>query len=263
MASKQVVSLAGKVALITGASSGIGAATSRLFANLGAQLTLTGRNAQNLETVAGDCGKETESKPHLVTGDICDESVAERLVAETMERFGRLDILVNNAGILNMGTMHNTSLEAFDNIFKVNVRSMFVLTQLAVPHIVKSQGCIVNVSSVNGLRAFPGLVAYNMTKSAVDQFTRSLALELAPDNVRVNSVNPGVVITELQKRGAGLDEEAYAKFLERTKMTHALGRPGQPEEVARTIAFLASPSASFITGATLPVDGGRHAMCPR
>ncbi|XP_019617378.1 PREDICTED: uncharacterized protein LOC109464742 [Branchiostoma belcheri] len=263
MASQQVVSLAGKVALITGASSGIGAATSRLFANLGAQLTLTGRHVPNLERVAGDCEKETQSKPHLVPGDICDETVAERLVAETVERFGRLDILVNNAGILNMGSIHNTSLEAFDNIFKVNVRSMFVLTQLAVPHIVKSQGNIVNVSSVNGLRSFPGLVAYNMTKSAVDQFTRSLALELAPDNVRVNSVNPGVVITELQKRGAGLDEEAYAKFLERTKMTHALGRPGQPEEVARTIAFLASPSASFITGATLPVDGGRHAMCPR
>ncbi|KAI8520311.1 hypothetical protein Bbelb_000650 [Branchiostoma belcheri] len=303
MASQQVVSLAGKVALVTGASSGIGAATSRLFANLGAQLTLTGRHVPNLERVAGDCGYhmnkiqhgvfritlgpsphsdqislrpsgdpnrglagtsgDTEYTPHLVPGDICDETVAERLVAETVERFGRLDILVNNAGILNMGSIHNTSLEAFDNIFRVNVRSMFVLTQLAVPHIVKSQGNIVNVSSVNGLRSFPGLVAYNMTKSAVDQFTRSLALELAPDNVRVNSVNPGVVITELQKRGAGLDEEAYAKFLERTKMTHALGRPGQPEEVARTIAFLASPSASFITGATLPVDGGRHAMCPR
>lgn len=179
-----------------------------------------------------------------------------------MAHFGGLNILVNCAGILELGSIENTSLEQYDRIFNVNVRSMYHLTMLAVPHLVKSKGNIVNISSVNGLRSFPNVLAYNMSKSAVDQFTRCVALELAPKEVRVNCVNPGVTITELQKRG-GLSEEAYANFLIRSKETHALGRAGQPEEVAATIAFLASDSASFITGATVPVDGGRHAMCPR
>lgn len=143
-----------------------------------------------------------------------------------------------------------------------NVRSLYHLTMVAVPHLVQNQGSIVNVSSVNGVRSFAGVLAYNISKSAVDQFTRCVALELAPKQVRVNSVNPGVVITELQKRG-GMDEAAYVKFLERSKETHALGRPGNADEVAKAIAFLASDDASFITGVQLPVDGGRHALCPR
>lgn len=139
---------------------------------------------------------------------------------------------------------------------------MYHLTMLAVPHIIETKGSIVNVSSVNGLRSFVGVLAYCMSKSAVDQFTRCIALELASKQVRVNSVNPGVIITEIHKRG-GMDEEAYQKFLDRTKTTHALGRPGNVEEVAATIAFLASDNASFITGVQVPIDGGRHAMCPR
>merc|ERR1719481_2262863 len=123
---------------------------------------------------------------------------------------------------------------------------------LAVPHLVNAKGNVVNVSSVNGQRSFPGALAY---------CTRCVALELAPKGVRVNAVSPGVIITELQKRG-GLSEEAYANFLERSKQTHALGRPGEAEEVAAAIAFLASDEASFSTGVTLPIDGGRHAMCP-
>ena len=133
---------------------------------------------------------------------------------------------------------------------------------LAVPYLIKTQGNIVNVSSVNGLRSFPGVLSYNISKAALDQFTRCVALELAPKGVRVNAVNPGVIITELQKRG-GLTDEAYEKFLERSKQTHALGRPGNSDEVANAIAFLASADASFTTGCSLPVDGGRHAMCPR
>ena len=106
------------------------------------------------------------------------------------------------------------------------------------------------------------MLAYNVSKAALDQFTRCVSLELAAKQVRVNSVNPGVIITELQKRG-GLDQEKYDKFLEHSKTTHALGRPGEAAEVARAIVFLASDDASFSTGVTLPVDGGRHAMCPR
>ncbi|CAB3380410.1 Hypothetical predicted protein [Cloeon dipterum] len=253
---------AGKVVLITGASSGIGAATAVHLARLGASLSLTGRNLDNLNRVGQQCEQTGSLKPLLLKGDVTNESDTKQIVESTVAHFGRLDVLVNNAGILEMGTIETTSLEQYDRVFNTNVRSIYQLTQLAVPHLVKSQGNIVNVSSVNGIRSFPGVLAYNMSKSAVDQFTRCVALELAPKKVRVNSVNPGVTLTELQKRG-GLDEESYKKFLERAKETHALGRPGDPNEVASAIAFLASDAASYITGANLPVDGGRHAMCPR
>lgn len=250
--------LSGKVAIITGASSGIGAATAILFSKLGASLSLTGRNMENLQKTAEACQK----KPLLIQADLSSEEDTSKIVEKTVAEFGQLDILVNNAGVLEMGTIENTSLEQYDRIMNVNVRAIYQLTMLATPELIKTKGNIVNISSVNGIRSFPGVLAYNISKAAVDQFTRCVALELAPKQVRVNSVNPGVVITELQKRG-GLNDEAYAKFLERSKETHALGRPGEPEEVAKAIAFLASDDASFTTGMSLPVDGGRHAMCPR
>ncbi|XP_063242284.1 3-oxoacyl-[acyl-carrier-protein] reductase FabG-like [Bacillus rossius redtenbacheri] len=258
------MALTGRVVLVTGASSGIGAATAVHLSQLGASLSLTGRNTENLDRVARLCQPVSASqpRPHVVAGELTSEKDVRHILESTVGRFGRLDVLVNNAGVLETGGIEDTSLEQFDRVFGVNVRSVYHLTMLAVPHLVSSGGSVVNVSSVNGLRSFPGVLAYNMSKAAVDQFTRCVALELAPRGVRVNSVNPGVTVTELQKRG-GLDDEAYARFLERSRETHALGRPGTPLEVARAIAFLASDDASFITGASVPVDGGRHAMCPR
>uniref|UniRef100_A0A1B0CT40 Uncharacterized protein n=1 Tax=Lutzomyia longipalpis TaxID=7200 RepID=A0A1B0CT40_LUTLO len=143
-----------------------------------------------------------------------------------------------------------------------NVRSLYHLTMLAVPHLIKTKGNIVNVSSVAGTRSFPNILSYCMSKSAVDQFTKCTALELAPKQVRVNAVNPGVIVTDIHKRG-GMDDKAYAEFLERGRATHALGRVGSVDEVADGIVFLASDKASFITGANLPICGGRHVMCPR
>jgi len=255
-------SLAGKVAIITGASSGIGAATAVHFAKLGASLAITGRNVQNLKKTEDTCLKSGASEVSIIQADICDENDCERIIKETVEKYQKLDILVNNAGILEMGSIANTSLDQYDRVMNTNVRSVYHLTMLAVPHLEITKGNIVNVSSVNGLRSFPGVLAYNVSKAALDQLTRCTALELAPKQIRVNSVNPGVVITELQKRG-GLDEAKYEAFLQHSKTTHALGRPGEPIEVARAIAFLASDDASFSTGVSLPVDGGRHAMCPR
>lgn len=252
------MNFAGKVVLITGASSGIGAATAKHLAGLGASLALTGRNLENLQGVAKECSP----KPLLITGELTNESDTQAILEKTIAHFGRLDILVNNAGILELGSIENTNLEQYDRIMNTNVRSIYHLTTLAVPHLIKTKGNIVNVSSVNGLRAFPGVLAYCVSKAAVDQFTKCVALEMAPHQVRVNCVNPGVVVTELQKRG-GLNLEQYEAFLKKSQETHALGRPGKPEEVARTIAFLASDEASFITGVSVPVDGGRHAMCPR
>ncbi|XP_038064175.1 3-oxoacyl-[acyl-carrier-protein] reductase FabG-like isoform X2 [Patiria miniata] len=226
-----MMTLAGKVSIVTGAGSGIGWATSVLFAKLGSKLTVTGRNAANLDKVAIVC-QDNGSEP------------------------------VNCAGIISHVTIETTSMKAYDTMMNANIRSVFHLTSLAVPHLIESKGNIVNVSSVGGLRAFPGVLTYCMSKSALDQFTRVTSLELAPKGVRVNSINPGVIVTNLQK-ASGIDDEAYAEFLERSKTAHALGRPGQPDEAANAIAFLASDAATFITGATLPVDGGRHATCPR
>ncbi|RUS75216.1 hypothetical protein EGW08_017032 [Elysia chlorotica] len=255
-------SLQGKVALITGASSGIGAATAVLFSKLGASLALTGRQEANLAKVADECSKNTPEKPLLLCADLGKDEDVKKIVDQTITHFGKIHILVNNAGVLEMGSIENTSMEQFDRVHNINVRAIYQLTMLCTPHLVATQGNIVNVSSVNGIRSFAGVLAYNMSKASVDQFTRCVALELAPKQVRCNSVNPGVITTGLQLRG-GLDEKAFAAFLERSKETHALGRPGEADEVARSIAFLASDDASFITGVSLPVDGGRHAMCPR
>lgn len=255
------MNFAGKVVLITGASSGIGAATAVKLSKLGACLALTGRKQDNLRSVAKECASGS-GEPLLIPADITKESDTERILKTTIEKFGKLDVLINNAGIIETGTIETTSLEQFDRVMNTNIRSIYHLTMLAVPHLIKTQGNVVNVSSVNGIRSFPGVLAYNISKMAVDQFTRCVALELAAKNVRVNCVNPGVTVTNLHKRG-GMDEETYKKFLEHSKTTHAMGRPGQATEVADAIAFLASESASFITGASLPVDGGRHAMCPR
>ena len=171
---------------------------------------------------------------------------------------------VNNAGIIAPGTVEATSLEIYDRLMRVNVRAVFQLMQLCIPHLRKTKGNIVNVSSVNGLRSFAGVTAYCMSKSALDQLTRCAAIELATDGsgIRVNSVNPGVIETAIHRRG-GMSDEQYAAFLEKCKTTHAMGRHGQPEEVAKAIAFLASEDSSYTTGETLSVDGGRNLLCPR
>lgn len=259
----QALKFTGKVVLITGASSGIGAASAVHFASLGASLALAGRNFQNLQKVAEKCiGPSTIPKPLLVTGELTNDNETKAVLDKTISHFGKLDVLVNSAGIIESGSIETTNIDQYDRLFSANVRSIYHITNLAVPYLIKTKGNIVNISSVNGMRSFPGVLAYCMSKSAIDQLTRCVALELAPKQVRVNGVNPGVTVTNLHK-ASGMDDETYAKFLERCKETHALGRPGQAIEVARTIAFLASDDASFITGANIPVDGGRHAMCPR
>lgn len=177
-----------------GASSGIGAETATKLAAQGARLVLSGRNVQSLNLVAENCGT---SNAFVVPGDVTKESDNENLISETIKKYNRLDVLINNAGILESGTIETTSLEQFDRVMSTNIRSIYNLTMLAVPHLIKTQGNIVNISSVNGIRSFPGVLAYNISKAAVDQFTRCVALELALKNVRVNSVNPGVTVTNL------------------------------------------------------------------
>lgn len=256
-------SLEGKIVLITGASSGIGAETAKYFAHCKVKgLGLVGRNKEGLEEVSSACSNAGATEVLTLIKDLSDSKACRQAVEMTVKHFGKLDVLVNSAGILVPGSTESISEEDFDKCMNINCRSAFILTQASIPHLLESKGNIVHVSSVTGLRAFPNVVAYNMSKAAVDQLTRTCALEVASQGVRVNAVNPGVIVTEVHKR-SGLSDDKYDAFLEHSKTTHAMGRVGTVDEVAKTIAFLASDSASFITGQTLAIDGGRSIMCPR
>lgn len=184
------------------------------------------------------------------------------IVAEARRRHGRIDVLVNAAGVIASAGVKETTDEAFDAMLDINLRASFRLLRDATPSLIETRGSVVNLSSVAGTRAFPGLLSYCVSKAAVDQLTRCAALDLAANGVRVNAVNPGVVVTNLHRRG-GMDEARYAAFLEHSRATHPLGRPGTPEEIAELIVWLASPRASWITGETISIDGGRHLTCLR
>jgi len=248
--------LSGKVAIITGASSGIGRATARLFAQAGAALALAGRDGARLEAVAEACRSLGSPRVEEIEGDLTADDAPLDLVERVQANLQRLDILVNAAGVIGSGPAVETTDEAFDLMMDINVRGLFRLSRAAIPHLEKTGGNIVNVSSVAGLRPYPGLLTYCASKAAVDQITRCLSLELGPRGVRVNAVNPGVVVTNLHRAG-GMDEDSYQAFLERSGETHPLGRVGQPEEVAELILFLASDKAAWITGTTMSIDGGR------
>ena len=255
-------SLKNKNILITGASSGIGAGAALHLAELGANLSLVARNKDKLELIAEQCRALGSSNVLISLHDLSVESECVAAVADTVQHFKGLDVLVNSAGILVSGSILTLTPEQYDQCMNINSRAAFILTQQCIPHLIKSKGTVVHVSSVTGLRAFPGVLAYNMSKAAVDQLTRTVALEVAEYGVRVNAVNPGVIVTNVHKQ-AGMADEAYEKFLEHSKTTHAMGRVGTVDEVAKAIEFLASDNSSFITGQTLAIDGGRSVMCPR
>jgi NAD(P)-dependent dehydrogenase (short-subunit alcohol dehydrogenase family) len=253
--------LENRVAFVTGATSGIGQACAMAFAQAGANVVCVGRKEDALMELEQRI-RETGSGVLTITADLAHEDEAERAVSDAIEVFGGIDVLVNAAGHISSGTIENTSLEAWDDMMNINVRASFVLMQKASHSLIERRGNIVNISSVTGLRAFSGVLAYCVSKAALDQLTRCAALDLAAKGVRVNAVNPGVVVTEIHKRG-GMSEEAYAAFLEHSKTTHPLGRTGRPEEIASLVLYLASDDASWITGATYSIDGGRAQTCAR
>lgn len=249
----------GRVVIVTGASSGIGRNAALTFARQGASVVAVSRDEATLAAVV----KEMPDASAIVCArDVTAPDAGDAIVAAALDRFGRLDVLVNAAGIIAMGSVDQTDDALWNRVMELNVNAPFRLMRAAIPALKAQRGAIVNVSSVNGRRVFPGLAAYNVSKGALDHLTRCAAIELAPSGVRVNAVNPGVTVTNLHRRG-GMGEEQYTAFLARAKETHPLGRPGQPDDVAGLIVFLASERAAFITGETIAVDGGRHLTCAR
>lgn len=243
----------GKVILVTGGSSGIGSACAKHFAKLGANVIIVGRNVDRLVEVSHEITSKGFAEPLVIVADVTKDS--ERIIKETVDRFGQLNVLVNNAGIMTEENIENITMDAFDFTMDVNLRSIVFLTQLAIPYLAKTQGNIVNVSSTAGVKAVPNLLSYCMSKSGLDMLTKCLALELAPKRIRVNSVNPAAIKTPLFKT-MGIDNEAEQELFKAYQEKYPLGRVGEVSDTSAAIAYLASDSASFITGVLLPVDGG-------
>jgi NAD(P)-dependent dehydrogenase (short-subunit alcohol dehydrogenase family) len=246
-------SYAGKVVIVTGASSGIGAATAALFGKLGASLSLSGRNAENLASVAKECGTD---KILMTVGDITSPDVQKKLVADTLAKFGSIDVLVNSAGMMVAGgNVSLGSIEQYDTTMNVNVRSVIQLSQLCIEPLKKSQGCVINVSSIASMKPSAVAAFYYMSKAALDSFTKCFASEMAPFKVRVNSVNPAFVRTNFISN-AMPDAKTDLIYAAMCKQ-HALGRVGEPSEIATQIAHLAHHERSaWTTGICMPVEGG-------
>ncbi len=248
-----------KTFIVTGASSGIGKATARMAVERGANVVFVARRGNELKSQTSNL---KPAQVLIIAADLTKLDDRKMVVEKTLSHFGGIDVLVNAAGIIGNGTIENTTLQQWDAMFDINLRSVFHLTQLALPSIIERKGNIVNVSSVTGIRSFPNVLAYCVSKAGVDQMTHCAALELGPKGVRVNAVDPGVVVTNLH-RTSGMQEDVYTKFLEHSKSTHPLGRVGTPEDVAELILFLASDKAGWVTGGSFSIDGGRAQTCAR
>jgi NAD(P)-dependent dehydrogenase (short-subunit alcohol dehydrogenase family) len=219
-------------------------------------VALTARRREPLEALRSEI-ESAGGRAIAVPGDARDEAHAGAAVAAAAEAFGHLDVLVNNAGVIGAGPVETTSTEEWDRILDVDLKGPFFFARAAIPQLRDRPGaCIVNVSSVTGRRPYPNLAPYCVAKAGLDMLTKCLALELAPHGVRVNAINPGVVVTNLH-RATGTVED-YDAFLERCKETHPLGFVGEPVDAAELVAFLVSPRARWITGGLFPLDGGRE-----
>ena len=234
-----------KTVIVTGAGSGIGAATATRFSQEGAAVVLVGRDEGKLERIAAGL-----ANARVVSADVGSQDGAAAIV-ETALTMGGIDVLVNNAGIVVDGEIDQVSPEDWQRQFQTNVFGPYIVTRAAWPHLRASGGNVVNTSSVSGLGGDWGMLAYNASKGAVTNFTRALALDGAKHGIRVNAVNPALTRSELT-RDMLSDQDLIARFRERMP----LGAPVEPEAVAAVIAFLASDDARFVTGVNLPVDGG-------
>ncbi len=245
--------LKNKTTLITGGSSGLGKATAFLFAKEGAKVVITGRTEKTLKETVEEAKKEGLQIDYIVS-DVAKEEDCKEAVEHTIKKYGRIDILFNNAGILPLGTTHETSIEDWDKVFNINVKGTWLMSKYTIPHMLKQgKGWIVNNSSILGLKAIPGAAAYNSTKGAVTQLTRSMAVEYASKGIHVNAICPGTIETPMVENFLSNAPQGVEQYL---KSLHPIGRFGRPEEIAHAVLFLCDENVTFMNGTMLSVDGG-------
>lgn len=247
--------LENKVALITGGSLGLGKSTAILFAREGAKVVITGRNEERLKEAAEEARSRGLELGYVVS-DVSKESDCRESVEYTVNKYGKIDILFNNAGILFPSYTADTSIEKWEEIFDINVKGTFMMSKFTIPHMLeRNYGIIVNNSSVLGLKAVPGVAAYNSTKGAVTQFTRSMAVEYADKGIRVNAICPGTIETPMVDNmlNSMPDRDSAEELF---KSLHPIGRLGRSDEIAHAVLFLCDDNIGFMTGSMLSVDGG-------
>lgn len=245
------MSFTGQVVIVTGGSSGIGADAAHHLAKLGASVAIIGRNELRLNAVAEQITQAGSPKPLAIVADVTKD--AERIINDTIKHFGRLDVLVNNAGIVDSDTVIDFDVANFDRILDTNLRSAMILTSLAAPHLEKTKGNVVNISSVAGIKALGIYMSYCISKAGLDQFTKCAAITLGPKGIRVNSVNAGLIRTPIFET-LGVTEGNTEQFFKDRSKDYLVGRIGEVSDTSSAIAYLAS--APFITGVLFPVDGG-------
>ena len=237
-----------KTAIITGGGSGIGLATARAFCKEGAKVILFGRRKEKLISAANELGDSVL----IVQGDMTHNDDLDQLINKTLNNFKGIDILVNSAGLYNGAPLHEISDSQWDGIMDINIRSIFQLTRRVLPIMMaQKSGSIVHISSILGLIAVPQVAAYNVSKGALNQFSRSIAVEYGSYGIRSNSICPGLIETDMTA-----DLMKDASLMQEWSKEYPIGRFGKPEDVASACLFLASDESSFITGTVLPVDGG-------
>ncbi|CAG2106499.1 unnamed protein product [Medioppia subpectinata] len=256
-----IYDFSGKVALITGSSSGIGAATALLLAKSGANVVITGRNADNVSKVCEECTKLSPKglKALPVVADVTKEADLDRLLDTTIKTFGKLDILVNNAGFGSFSQISDAEyLKTQRSVFETNLNSVIYLTHKSIQYLKKTKGNIINISSVAGIQSAKGMSGYCMSKAALDMFTKCIAVDLGSKGIRVNSVNPGAVRTNILRDMPVTDEQTNAIW-DAMSSIYPVGRCGESVDIANAVAYLASDQASFVTGTILVADGGHLA----
>ena len=240
--------LTNKTAIITGGGSGIGQACAWAFYQEGANVVLFGRREDKLKETAQELG----SRAMTVSGDMTRSEDLDRLVQETLSKFHRIDILVNNAGLFKGAPLHEISDEKYDEMMNINMRAVFQLTRRVLPVMMEQKsGNIIHISSILGIIAVPQVAVYNISKGALNQFSRSIAVEYGSYGIRSNSICPGLIETDMT--ADLMKDEA---LMQEWSKGYPIGRFGKPEDVASACLFLASDESSFITGTVLPVDGG-------
>ena len=243
-----------KVALVTGGAMGIGAAVAKLLSARGAKILIADRSEEAAHKTVSEI-KANGGEVEFIKADVSDIQQCSEIIKKTISLYGKIDIVSNNAGIQRYGTVESTPEHEWDEVMNINLKSVFYICKFAIPHLKKTKGSIVNMTSVQAFATQRGVAAYTTSKHALIGLTRSMAIDFAHDGIRVNCVAPGTVDTPMLQYAASLDPDPESVY-ETCRNMHPLGRIARAEEIAQVVAFLASDRASFVTGTCYLVDGG-------